>query len=354
MTFWYQINLGIPPLHKLHEGIPVKYRIHHPETFEAINVKRLVGTDMPSWMMMDSEQDLRNKLAKKISELGTTDEPQLKHFQDFSNVLNEYKNLICSDSEKRSQREMSVQRPSFQDYLSHGPSDDSYLDNRNFSILTRAGGIYQAVTGHIRNRRKSISISNVQRQLVKGINHMKDMPGMLKTGFNQLLQSSANNSSDADAHLIAKTQLSNGYEIMRFLMHFIYHVLIGGFFDGVNSMIQIWAVLVIVSSLIRVFQVPDVEVINTAIMSVASVGFFLSFMFFYRVNAKFGPFIVILKEMTVEDLSKWLVLVVLFLAGTGQAMFIILDDPMAFLKPFKWMLGDTEQGSPDSAIDDLM
>ena len=86
MTFWYQINLGIPPLHKLHEGIPVKYRIHHPETFEAINVKRLVGTDMPSWMMIDSEQDLRNKLAKKISELRTTDEPQLKHFQDFSDT----------------------------------------------------------------------------------------------------------------------------------------------------------------------------------------------------------------------------------------------------------------------------
>jgi hypothetical protein len=56
--------------------------------------------------------------------------------------------------------------------------------------------------------------------------------------------------------------------------------------------------------------------------------------------------------MTVEDLSRWLVLVALFLIGTGQALFIILDEPMSFLKVFKWMLGDTEPDSQEAPFDD--
>jgi hypothetical protein len=355
-TVWYQIDLGIPPFDESHEGTPVKYRIHSPQEFEEVELKRLVCADLPSWMMLDSERAHMGKLSKRMSELKADDDGQVKHYQDFNNILNEYKKLISGHTEDKNQlgRVTGKELPSFEQYLARGPTDDSYLDHRNFAILTRDGGKFTAAASQMRSRPRRLSMSAVQKQLKDGINQMMEIPGVLKTGFSQLMQGRDRGSLDAESNLRRQNKTLNWFEMVKFVMRFMFHVCIGGFFDGVNSMIQIWAVLIVTSAVIRALQIPDVEEINTAIMSVASVGFFLSFMFFYRVNAKFGPFIVILKEMTVEDLSKWLVLVVLFLAGTGQAMYIILDDPMAFLKPFKWMLGDTEQSSADSPIEDLM
>ena len=43
MTFWYQIELGIPPFENVHEGIALQYRIHNPQEFEEIHIKNLVG-----------------------------------------------------------------------------------------------------------------------------------------------------------------------------------------------------------------------------------------------------------------------------------------------------------------------
>ena len=352
MTFWYQIELGIPPFENVHEGIPLQYRIHNPQEFEEIHIKNLVGADKPSWMMIESEARHREELSLKMSQLQPGDEEQRKRIQDLIDVLDEYNSRIVNGAEKAVMPRNHSQ--SFQQYVQEGPSNDFYLDDWNFSKLTRLGGKYtkKAAVPIVKSRARRLSIATATRHFKNGIQNIKEMSGHLQSRLNHFVQGTNNTTINTD---IQQTKANaNWFEMLTFLLHFVYHVVIGGLFDGVSSMLQVWAVLIFVSSFIRSIQIPNVEVINTAIMSVASVGYFLSFMFFYRVNAKFGPFIVILKEMTVEDLSKWLFLVVLFLAGTGQAMFIILDDPMSFLKPFKWMLGDTEQHSPDSPIEDLM
>ncbi len=57
---------------------------------------------------------------------------------------------------------------------------------------------------------------------------------------------------------------------------------------------------------------------------------------------------VLLNTMLATDLVTWLFIVVLFLAGTGQALYIIQDSPIVFLGVYKWMLGDS---STDSAAE---
>ena len=122
---------------------------------------------------------------------------------------------------------------------------------------------------------------------------------------------------------------------------------IRGATDGINSMLQAWALLVLISALLRVKAIPDVDVINTALMSLASLSFFVSLATFYRVNSRLGPFMVLLNTVLATDLVTWLFIVVLFLAGTGQALYIIKDSPMVFLGVFKWMLGDSSTDSDD-------
>lgn len=328
----------------MYNGIPVKFRIHNPAKFEEVSLRSVVSADMPSWLMIESEQHYR----KMVSEASGSN---AKLAQDFSDVLTSYNGLIFDEVEESNQDSgLPGPRPSFEQYAQRGPSDDSYLDNRNFAVVTRAGGRCTVQRGRggggrggAAGRGRRLSISTVQQQLLSGVRQMKEVSDILQTRLSQLVHGSDSSADGRDARPSSPNQTANWFEIGKFLVHFVYHVLVGGFFDGINSMIQIWAVLVLISALIRIIQIPDAVPINTAIMSVASIGYFLSFMIFYRVNATFGPFIVILKEMTVKDLSKWLFLVVLFLSASGQAMFIILDDPMSFLKVFKWMLGDTEQ-----------
>jgi hypothetical protein len=355
MTFWYQIALGMRPLLEMHEGVATKYRIHVPEMFERVSLKHLVGADMPTWMMIAAEQEYQQKILDATTKAHSVSEAQLKHIQDFGRVLDEYKKLIfdSADSANEKRHKPALPSRSFQQYLKDGPVNDLHLDHGNFSILTRLGGriTKQASEQNRKSKSKRLSFSGVQQQLASGFNQMKEMPGLLQNKINQMVLSS-DNFGTHDAHLQATNPDANWYEVIKTVMHFIIHVFIGGFFDGINSMLQLWAVLVMLSAFLRQIQVLEVEEINTAIMSFASLAYFLSFMLFYRVNPKFGPFIVILKEMTVEDLSRWLVLVALFLIGTGQALFIILDEPMSFLKVFKWMLGDTEPDSQEAPFDD--
>jgi hypothetical protein len=319
ITLWYQIALGIPPSHKTRRGIPVKFRIHDPALFEEVSLHCVVCADMPSWMMVEEERKLREQISAA---------DKTKHEQDFSCVLDDYKRLIFDDAGQGIPQTPTRSKvlPSFEEYLRSGPFDDSYLDHRNYAVLTRAGGRRIKLKKSTRSKSRRMSISALQQQ-------MKEVSGILQTRFNQIRQGADNAAARSDVHKQKRGVMhATWLEIASFLTHFLYHVLVGGFFDGINSMIQIWAVLVLISGLVRTIQIVDVQAINTAIISLASVAMFLSFMTFYRVNATFGPFIVILKEMTVKDLSKWLFLVVLFLSASGQAMFIILDDPMSFLK----------------------
>ncbi len=256
--------------------------------------------------MVEQEREHRKKISASDN----------KHDHDFSSVLNDYASLIFDEADKSKDATPSSKvrlpldtcnmtsppfiaqpRQSFEHYLQNGPADDSHLDNRNYSLLTRAGGRSIKLKKGGKNKMRRLSIDAVQKQ-------MKDVTGMLQKGFNQLVQGGGGNSTLNDPHNRKQKKSANLLDMARFLFHFVYHVLVGGFFDGINSMIQIWAILVLISGLIRAIQVADAEAINTAIISLASIAFFLSFMLFYRVNATFGPFIVILKEMTVKDLSK--------------------------------------------------
>ena len=49
-------------------------------------------------------------------------------------------------------------------------------------------------------------------------------------------------------------------------------------------------------------------------------AFFFSFLLFYRVSDKLGPFMVLIRQMILGDLVKWGMVVVLFVLATAQAM----------------------------------
>ena len=51
--------MGIPPNDKMYDGIPVKFRIHNPAKFEEVSLRSVVSADMPSWLMIESEQHYR-------------------------------------------------------------------------------------------------------------------------------------------------------------------------------------------------------------------------------------------------------------------------------------------------------
>ena len=176
---------------------------------------------------------------------------------------------------------------------------------------------------------------------------VKDLSGSLQQKFNEVVHGAE--ASDID---VQPTKTISVYEVLKLLVRFAYHVFIGGATDGINSMLQTWALLVLISALFRVIAIPDVEVINTALMSLASISFFVSFGAFYRVNSRLGPFMALLNTMLATDFVTWLFIVVLFLAGTGQALFIIQDSPMVFLGVFKWMMGSdsTAEASAEELV----
>jgi len=62
------------------------------------------------------------------------------------------------------------------------------------------------------------------------------------------------------------------------------------------------------------------DVLSTALVGLASFAFFFSFLLFYRVSDKLGPFMVLIRQMILGDLVKWGMVVVLFVLATAQAM----------------------------------
>jgi hypothetical protein len=240
-----------------------------------------------------------------------------------------------------------MELPSMQNYVRDGPSGDDYLETRDFSVLTRSGGKLlppRIVKEELRIKR--MSFAGIQKN-IKDLGasvtaEMKDISGSLQKKFNEVVHGAE--AVDSELQL---NKTITFFEVLHRLIRFAHHVFIRGVTDGINSMLQAWALLILISTLLRAIQIPYVEVVDTALMSLASLSYIVSLAAFYRVNSRLGPFMVLLNTMLATDLVTWLFIVVLFLAGTGQALFIIQDSPMVFLGVFKWMLGDSSTDSAD-------
>ena len=100
----------------------------------------------------------------------------------------------------------------------------------------------------------------------------------------------------------------------------LFNVFVRSIFSGLDSMIQFWSVLVLVAAGLHSLEAENAEVAVTAILGIASMSFFLSFLMFYRVHKDLGPFMVLIKRMLLSDLGMWIVVVVLFILGTAQTM----------------------------------
>ena len=85
--------------------------------------------------------------------------------------------------------------------------------------------------------------------------------------------------------------------------------------------LQLWATLVLIEKCIYSSLDSRVaDVVSTALVGLASFAFFFSFLLFYRVSDKLGPFMVLIRQMILGDLVKWGMVVVLFVLATAQAM----------------------------------
>ena len=186
-TFWYLADLGIPPVHdKSERGISLKYRIHKPEAFEEVKFKRLVGAEMPSWMMMRELEDRRRQVSA-ISDAEELGKAQKKHL---GHLVDEYEQLIFDGSKARQMTK--TQLPSLQQYLRDGPSDESYLEMRDCSVLTRAGGKLlpqNIVQEEIRIKRMSIAglQKNIKDFGASVAADVKNLSGSLQQKFNEVV-----------------------------------------------------------------------------------------------------------------------------------------------------------------------
>ena len=85
--------------------------------------------------------------------------------------------------------------------------------------------------------------------------------------------------------------------------------------------LQLWATLVLIEKCIySSLESRVADVLSTALVGLASFAFFFSFLLFYRVSDKLGPFMVLIRQMILGDLVKWGMVVVLFVLATAQAM----------------------------------
>ncbi len=118
----------------------------------------------------------------------------------------------------------------------------------------------------------------------------------------------------------AKNAATEAAHCMILVARLMFNVVVGGVFSGLDSMIQFWSVLVLIAAGLHSLEIESAEVAVTALQGVASMAFFLSFLVFYRVHVKLGPFMVLIKRMLVSDLGMWIVVVLLFILGTAQTM----------------------------------
>ncbi len=99
------------------------------------------------------------------------------------------------------------------------------------------------------------------------------------------------------------------------------------FFNSIISSIsttplQLWAILVLIEKgIYSSLESHVADSVSTALFSLASFAFFLSFLLFYRVSDTLGPFMVLIRQMILGDLIKWGTVVVLFVLATAQAMY---------------------------------
>jgi hypothetical protein len=94
------------------------------------------------------------------------------------------------------------------------------------------------------------------------------LSGSLQQKFNEVVHGAE--ASDID---LQSTKAISVYEVLKLLLRFAYHVFIRGATYGINSMLQAWALLVLISAPLRFIAIPDVDVINTALMILASLSF---------------------------------------------------------------------------------
>jgi hypothetical protein len=337
----YLADLGLPHVpDKNSHGIPSKYRIHRPEEFESVKLKRLVGSDMPSWMMMRALEDGRRRVAA-INTDDAIGKAQKKHL---GHLMDEYERFILEDSNLKQTH--VTQLPPLQQIMRDCSIDDSYLETRDVSVLTRSGGRrLPQINAPEQFRIRRMSLAGLRQNMKDLGASVRDMTGSLQKKFNEAVH--GDEASDWDA---TRNKTENWFTMLRLLIRFSYHVFVRGATDGINSMLQLWALLILISSLLRAIGISNIEVIHTALMSLASLSYFVSLAAFYRVNSNLGPFMVLLNTMLATDLVTWLFIVVLFLAGTGQALFIIQDSPIVFLGVYKWMLGDSSTGSAEDLM----
>ena len=282
---------------------------------------------------------------RKVSAIKAVQENEQQQKKHLGHLLDEYEEFVFGGSKVHQKSGMEL--PSMQNYVRDGPSGDDYLETRDFSVLTRSGGKLlppRIVKEELRIKR--MSFAGIQKN-IKDLGasvtaEMKDISGSLQKKFNEVVHGAE--AVDSELQL---NKTITFFEVLHRLIRFAHHVFIRGVTDGINSMLQAWALLILISTLLRAIQIPYVEVVDTALMSLASLSYIVSLAAFYRVNSRLGPFMVLLNTMLATDLVTWLFIVVLFLAGTGQALFIIQDSPMVFLGVFKWMLGDSSTDSAD-------
>ena len=304
-TFWYLADLGVPPVDETNEnGVPLKYRIHRPEMFEEVKFKRLVGSKMPSWLMIKELEDHR----RKVSAIKAVQEDEQQQKKHLGHLLDEYEEFIFGGSKVHQKSGMEL--PSMQNYVRDGPSGDDYLETRDFSVLTRSGGKLlppRIVKEELRIKR--MSLAGIQKN-IKDLGasvtaEMKDISGSLQKKFNQVVHGAE--AVDSELQL---NKTITFFEVLHRLIRFAHHVFIRGVTDGINSMLQAWALLILISTLLRAIQIPYVEVVDTALMSLASLSYIVSLAAFYRVNSRLGPFMVLLNTMLATDLVTWLFIVV--------------------------------------------
>jgi len=105
-----------------------------------------------------------------------------------------------------------------------------------------------------------------------------------------------------------------------------------------------WAILVLLSGAVRLWMPLNRDPIDAEHMclALASVCIFFYMVGFYTVSDQLGPFMVLLKTMIMNDLSKWLSITLLFVLGYAQAMLMITYDlRTSFFGTYKWLLGDS-------------
>jgi hypothetical protein len=93
------------------------------------------------------------------------------------------------------------------------------------------------------------------------------------------------------------------------------------FFNGSGSTLQLWAAFVLIQRCVAsTLANEDSEIASTALLGLASMCFFSSFLMFYRLSDRLGPFIVLISRMILGDLVMWILVVVLFVLGVAQMM----------------------------------